>query len=227
MTNPIESEPSSENSQQETPEQQEMSAALKKMAEDMEKEQGQQEGQEVLPDDEVTDENIEEDELGDKEEERLEQEREKMIREEKEKILQEKLDELFKEFEALSSRDFGSILRSGKTREGRNVESSSMGELNPEIAKSLAGAFKDGVKLLPKIIEALPDLLEKFDEDLTREATERVDKKLEEEKQKKEGKPEESKPEEQPKASEGETLSDQVRPEINPAEGGNAEIPKS
>ncbi len=126
-------------------------------------------------------------------------EKEHLIQEEKEKILQEKLDELFKEFEALNPRDFESIFKSGRTREGRNVESSSMGELDPEIAKSLAEAFKEGIKLLPKILEVLPELLKKFDEDLTKEATERVEQKLEEEKKKMEEKQkekEEEKPEE-------------------------------
>lgn len=162
------------------------------------------------------------------------QEKERLIREEKEKILQEKLNELFKEFEALNPRDFESIFKSGKTREGRNVESPAMGELDPEIAKSLAKAFKEGIKLLPKILEALPELLKKFDEDLTKEATEKVDKKLEEEKQKmkeeqkKEEKPEEPKPEEEkPKIPEGEILPGEVKPEINPIEGGNIESPKA
>lgn len=162
------------------------------------------------------------------------QEKERLIREEKEKILQEKLDELFKEFEALDPRDFESIFKSGKTREGRNVESPTMGELDPEIAKSLAKAFKEGIKLLPKILEALPKLSKKFDEDLTKEATERVDKKLEEEKQKmeeeqeKEEKPEEPKPEEEkPKIPESEIPSGEVKPEINSVEGGGVEVPKA
>jgi len=111
-------------------------------------------------------------------------ERERLIREEKENILQEKLDELFKEFESLNTYDFESIFEGGKTREGTNVESASLGELDPEIAKSLARAFKEGIKLLPKILETLPELLKAFNEDLTKEATERVEQKLEEEKAK-------------------------------------------
>jgi hypothetical protein len=161
------------------------------------------------------------------------QERERLIREEKEKILQEKLDELFKEFEALNPRDFESVVRSGKTFEGRNVESKSMGSLDPEMAQSLAKAFKEGIKLLSKILEALPDLLKKFDEDLTKEATGRVDKKLEEEKakmkeeQKKEEKPEEPKLEEKPKISESEIPPGEIKPEVNSIEGGNIESPKA
>lgn len=163
------------------------------------------------------------------------QEKKQLIREEKEKILQEKLDEVFKEFEALNPRDFESIFKSGKTLEGRNVESKSMGSLDPEVAQSLAKAFKEGIKLLPKILEALPDLLKKFDEDLTKEATERVDKKLEEEKakmeegQKKEEKPEEQKPEETPEepTPEGEVPPGEVKPDTNSIEGGNIEAPKA
>ena len=171
----------------------------------------------------------------DKQKEELisQQEKERLIREEKEKILQEKLDEVFKEFEGLTSRDFESIFKSGKTPEGRNVESKSMGSLNPEMAQSLAKAFKEGIKLLPKILEALPDLLKKFDEDLTKEATERVDKKLEEEKakmeeeQKKEEKPEEPKPEEKPKIPEGEIPPGEIKSEVSPIEGGSIESPKA
>ena len=171
----------------------------------------------------------------DKQKEELisQQEKERLIREEKEKILQEKLDEVFKEFEGLNPRDFESIFKSGKTPEGRNVESKSMGSLDPEMAQSLAKAFKEGIKLLPKILEALPELLKKFDEDLTKEATERVDKKLEEEKakmeeeQKKEEKPEEPKPEEKPKVPEGEIPPGEIKPEVNPIEGGNIESPKA
>ncbi len=161
------------------------------------------------------------------------QEKERLIREEKEKILQEKLDEIFKEFEGLNPRDFESIFKSGKTSEGRNVESKSMGSLEPEVAQSLAKVFKEGIKLLPKILESLPELLKKFDEDLTKEATERVDKKLEEEKQKmeeeqkKEEKLEEPKPEEKPKVPEGEIPPGGIKPEVNPIEGGNIETSKA
>ncbi len=161
------------------------------------------------------------------------QKRERLIREEKEKILQEKLDELFEEFEGLNPRDFESIFKSGKTPEGRNVESKSMGSLNPEMAQSLAKTFKEGIRLLPKILEALPDLLKKFDEDLTKEATKRVDKKLEEEKakmeeeQEKEEKPEEPKIEEKPKVPEGEIPPSEIKPEVSPIEDGNIESPKA
>jgi hypothetical protein len=171
----------------------------------------------------------------DKQKEELvsQQEKERLIREEKEKILQEKLDGLFKEFEGLNPRDFESIFKSGKTPEGRNVESKSMGSLEPEVAQSLAKAFKEGIKLLPKIFEALPELLKEFDEDLTKEATERVDKKLEEEKQKleeeqkKDEKSEESKPEETLEVPEGEISPGGIKSEANPIEGGNIETSKA
>lgn len=160
------------------------------------------------------------------------QEKERLIREEKEKIIQEKLNEMFKEFEGLNPRDFESIFKSGKTSEGRNVESKSMGFLEPEVAQSLAKAFKEGIKLLPKILEDLPELLKKIDEDLTKEATDKVDKKLEEEKakmeeeQNKEEKFEEPKLEENLKVPEGEIPPSEIKPEVNPIEGGNIETPK-
>lgn len=111
-------------------------------------------------------------------------EKERLIREEKEKILQEKIDGLFKEFESLNPQDFESIFKTGKNKEGGKMESGAMGALDPETAKSLASAFKEGIKFLPKILESLPELLKKFDEDLDKEAEERVNKKLEEEKKK-------------------------------------------
>ncbi|MDO8523051.1 MAG: hypothetical protein Q7S12_02055 [bacterium] len=154
------------------------------------------------------------------------QEKELLIREEKEKILQEKINEVFKEFEELNPRDFESIFKSGKTSKGQNVESKSMGSLDAEIAQSLAKAFKEGIKLLPKILEALPELLKKFDEGLTKEATERVNKRLEEE-QKKEEKPEEPKPEKKPEAPKSETPPGEIKPEVNPIEGENIESPRA
>ena len=93
------------------------------------------------------------------------QEKEELIRKEKEKILQEKIDQLFKEFDALSSDEFENILNSGKMSNERSVESKSMGSLDPKVAKSLARAFKEGIKLLPKILEELPDLLKEFDKE--------------------------------------------------------------
>lgn len=128
---------------------------------------------------------VEQEELEKQKEELVsQQEKEQLIREEKEKILQERLDIMFGEFEALDPRDLGSIFNSGKTSEGGNFKSSSMGELDPDIAKTLARVFKEGVRLLSEILKALPDLMHKFDEDITKEATERVEKRLEEEKQK-------------------------------------------
>lgn len=112
------------------------------------------------------------------------QEKEQLIRKEKENILQEKIDKLFREFEGLNPHDFESIIKSGKTSEERNIESKSMGFLDPEEAQLLAKAFKKGIKLLPHILETLPWLMKKYDEDLTREAIERIDNKLEKEKQK-------------------------------------------
>ena len=110
------------------------------------------------------------------------QEKERLIREEKEKILQQRIDGLFEEFKSLNPQDFESIFKTGKNREGGKMESKVMGTLDPETTKYLASAFKEGIKLLPKILESLPELLKKFDENLDKEAEERVDKKLEDEK---------------------------------------------
>lgn len=154
------------------------------------------------------------------------QEKEQLIRKEKEKIQQEKLDEVFKEFEEFSLRDFESITKSGKTREGHNVESKTMGSLDPEVAQTLAKAFKEGIKLLSKILEVSPNLLKKFDEELIRKATERVDKKLEEE-QKKEDKSEELKPEEESEILKDEIPQDETKTEANSIEDGNIETPKT
>lgn len=44
----------------------------------------------------------------------------------------------------------------------------------------LARAFKEGIKLLPKILEVAPYILKKFDDELTQEAAERVESRLKE-----------------------------------------------
>lgn len=157
------------------------------------------------------------------------QEKERLINEEKEKILQEKFDELFKEFGSLNSQDLNSILKSGRMSAGHNVESKSMGSLNPEVAQFLSKAFKKGIKLSLKDFESMPDFLKEFNEDLMREAMKRVDEKIEEEKQKIEKKqekekPEELKPEEELKISKDSVS--KVDSEINLAEGGNVETPE-
>jgi len=149
--------------------------------------------------------------------------KEELIKAEKEKILQEKINELFKEFEELQvSGKFEGILKGEK-----NFESKSMGSIGPESVKILAKAFQEGIKLLPKILEILPELLEQFDKELEKEATERVDKKIEEEKKKmednqqKEEKTEEIRQEEQPKVTENPILSNEVKPEVNSTDSGN------
>ncbi len=160
---------------------------------------------------------------GQKEDFISQKEKEQLIAEEKEKILQEKIDELFEEFSQLSSVDFESLFRSGKTSGGRVIESRAMGSLDPEIAQSLARAFKEGIKLLPKILEILPELQKRFDEDLTNEATERVEQKLKEEKQEMEESIEELEQEEkqEPEILENEVLPDGINLEQNSNEGEN------
>ncbi|MFY9558654.1 MAG: hypothetical protein WAQ52_00330 [Terriglobales bacterium] len=111
----------------------------------------------------------------------LRQERERLIREEKQRILQEKIDDLFREFETLDMPDFESLFATGRNNNGGPWESSALGLLDPEMVKSLAKAFKEGIKLLPQILETLPGLLKQFDEQLTGEAEERVDQQLEQE----------------------------------------------
>lgn len=125
-----------------------------------------------------TDEKRLKEELGKLEEQKKElvtqQEKERMIEEEKQKILQEKLDELFEEFAALSQEAFAQMAKGG------GFESRSLGRLDSRAAESLAQAFREGVKLLPELLKRLPDLLKTFDDQLTAEATKRVEEKLEE-----------------------------------------------
>lgn len=144
--------------------------------------------------------------------------RERLIQEEKGRILQEKLDELFKAFEKLNPADLESILNGGKTREGRNVTTPSMGELDPQVAQSLARAFKEGVRLLPKILEALPDLLKMFDEELTKKATERVEQNLA---------AANTNPETPAGRLADETQPNKATPEPTPVEGGDSETPNA
>ena len=147
----------------------------------------------------------EQEELVKQKEELMRQERERLIRAEKQNILQEKIDGLFREFEALDTPDLESLFATGRNRNGELWESGAMGLLNPEIIKSLAIAFKEGIKLLPQILETLPELLKQFDEQLTNEAEEHVDQKLEQEqREEEEQKNVEPKLEEQPEISEEE-----------------------
>jgi uncharacterized phage infection (PIP) family protein YhgE len=160
-------------------------------------------------------------------------ERDQLIREEKLVVLQDKLDEVFKEFENLNPRVFDSIIMIGKTPEGHNLESRSLGFLDPEVAQNLAKAFKEGVKLLPKILESLPDLLKKFDDDLTNEAADRVDKILTEEKQKSTDEqnmkdaPEVKKPKEELGTPDDEISPSGFKTEIVPAVESDTEAPKT
>jgi len=125
----------------------------------------------------------EQEELAKQKEELLRRERERLIREEKQHILQEKINDLFREFEALDMPDLESIFATGRNSNGGPWKSGALGLLDPEIVKSLAIAFKEGVKLLPQILETLPGLLKQFDEQLNHEAEERVDQQLEEQKE--------------------------------------------
>lgn len=158
-----------------------------------------------------------------KEEFANQQEKEQLIHEEKEKILQEKLDELSKEFEALSPDNLESISDNGKTPEGRDVESKSMGSLDPKSVQFLAKSFKEGIKLIPKILKVLPDLLKKLDEDLTKEATERVNEKSRKEEEKK---TEKSNSSEEKKDSEDKVMPNEAAGKTNPNESSNVETSK-
>ena len=113
----------------------------------------------------------------DKEKEAIEERarRENFVNNEKNRIFQEKIEELFKEFQKLAPEIMESLASTGKTPEGGMMQSGSMGSLNPESAKALAGAFKQGIKMIPKILEALPDLIKAFDEALEKEAENRYE----------------------------------------------------
>lgn len=116
------------------------------------------------------------------------EERDRLIQEEKEAIFKEILDEIFEKFRILKPREFKCIFDTGKTLKGKNIEIDLVGEIDPKIAKEMAKAFRGGVvelflkvlKATPKLIEN-PEVLKKFDETLTKEAVERVTKKIEQE----------------------------------------------
>lgn len=116
------------------------------------------------------------------------EERDRLIQEEKEAIFKEILDEIFEKFRILKPREFKCIFDTGKTLKRKNIEIDLIGEIDPEIAKEMAKAFRGGVvelflkilKAAPKLIEN-PEVLKKFDETLTKEAVERVAKKIEQE----------------------------------------------
>lgn len=139
------------------------------------------------------------------------EERERLIEEEKQKIWQEKIDHLFEEFKDLAKTDLESILRTGRMENGSTYESKSMGALKPETAQGFAQAFEQGMRLATEILKNLPDIINEFDEELTKEAEERVDKriaetegKIEPEKMAETNKPETEKPEQTPLPAEQE-----------------------
>jgi hypothetical protein len=155
----------------------------------------------------------EQEELAKQKEELRRQERERLIREEKQHILQKRIDNLFREFEALDMPDLESLFATGRNSNGGPWESGALGLLDPEIVKSLAKAFKEGMKLLPQILETLPGLLKQFDEQLTNEAEERVDQKLEQTEEEEEQKNIEPKPGEQTEMSAEEPSAENVSDE--------------
>ncbi len=158
----------------------------------------------------------EQEELAKQKEELLRRERERLIREEKQHILQEKINDLFREFEALDMPDLESLFATGRNSNGGPWKSGALGLLDPEIVKSLAIAFKEGVKLLPQILETLPGLLKQFDEQLNHEAEERVDQQLEQEQKEEEKEVQEneaSEPEEQTEMSADEPPAEDVSDE--------------
>lgn len=130
------------------------------------------------------------------------QERDRLIREEKQRIFQGKISGLFEELRNIDPQDLESLFATGMTRNGQQMESRAMGRaVDPETAKSLTQAFKEGISLLPELIKQLPDLLKQFDEELTKQAEEQVDQKIEEAKKQKE---EEDQSAESPETEEGE-----------------------
>jgi len=135
------------------------------------------------------------------EKERLEKEKKELMREAKKEILQERVSNLFKEFEKMGAQALEALAQTGKTESGENMESGSMGSIDPETAKGLAKAFSEGLKFLPQILKALPGLMESFDAELTKEAEARAEKTMAE--KEKEAKDEESPAEDAEKSAEG------------------------
>ncbi len=112
------------------------------------------------------------------EQEKARLEKERLIEEERQKILQEIVNELFSEFESFSDADKSSIMASGFTSEGSRFGATSRGDLSPENAIALAKAFNEGIKMLPQILSAIPEMVKAFNDALTDEATRRVEEKM-------------------------------------------------
>ena len=112
------------------------------------------------------------------EQERARLEKERLIEEERQKILQEMVNELLNEFESFSDTDKSSVMASGLTSEGGRFGETSRGSLSPENAMDLARAFNEGIKMLPQILTAIPEIAKAFDEALTAEATQRVEENM-------------------------------------------------
>jgi hypothetical protein len=106
------------------------------------------------------------------------------IKKEKGAVLPERMAGFFEEFGLLDKENLKSILETGKTKEGKEFESSFMGTLDPETAKLLASTFKKigGVpeSLLPIALRFFPDIPKKLDSFLIKAAEEEVALKKEE-----------------------------------------------
>lgn len=109
------------------------------------------------------------------------QEKDQLIQKEKEKIIQERLNSLFEMLATLDSESLDIISVSGKTRSGENLRIEALGEVDPELAKTLIKIFKEGVKLLANNPDVLSQLLKEFDKSLTEEAKQRVEQNMKEE----------------------------------------------
>ncbi len=127
-----------------------------------------------------------------KHKEASQEKRDQLIQEEKEKVFQEALDELFESFKTLRRREVQHIFETGQTLKGKNIESSVLGEVDPDLAQAIAKAFRGGVRLTLEILKALPklaekpEILEKLDKTLTEEAAERAEQTLAEEEEEEE-----------------------------------------
>lgn len=112
-----------------------------------------------------------------------EQERERMIREEEAKIWQSATEWLFEDFKSLDKQEFEAILQTGKTQEGKVFKAKSGFDLHePDTAKIMANAFKNGIKLFSEILDDVKKIKtsEKFANDIREAAESQVNRKINE-----------------------------------------------
>ncbi len=106
------------------------------------------------------------------------EEKEQLIREAKEQIMMQISHALSAEFGGFSPDEIRSILESGLHQNGTAVQSRMLGDLSPEVARSLSRGFSQGGASLLESLSDFPEILERIDAEITAITEARVESQL-------------------------------------------------